>query len=158
MCIQGQNGVTNITDPNFRGLPKPLGFVSMLAQSDAEHGPMIIHKNKQGVRFMSAPQDLQSPTDRIANIASNGQPFDHETIRSVWEKAVRQPGFETFCLDHHGTSINMFEYSRRSLYGWVIAHIVPPGEGGSDDISNLRPLHWKHLETHSSTPHSPSKP
>ncbi len=91
------------------------------------------------------PNQHDDPNNmRIPNTTRSGEPFDHTTIRSVWEKARKQPGFETFSLDHRGTSISMFEYGRRSPYGWIIEHIVPYREGGTDDISNLRPLHWKH--------------
>ena len=93
------------------------------------------------------PQDeIQLPQTRIHNSARDGKPYNHETIRSVWEKANRQPGFETFSLDHRGTTINVFEYGKRSAYGWVIDRIVPIVNGGTDDISNLRPIHWKHFE------------
>ena len=28
-------------------------------------------------------------------------------------------------------------------YGWKIEHIKPVSKGGTDDINNLKPLHWK---------------
>jgi len=95
---------------------------------------------------MPRPDHIPSPPERILNASGDGRPFDHDTIRRVWEKAVRQPGFETFSIDHRGTSISLFEYGRRSTYGWVIEHIVAPVDGGSDELANLRPLHWKHLQ------------
>lgn len=33
--------------------------------------------------------------------------------------------------------------NRKSDYGWEIDHIVPVSHKGSDDLSNLRPLHWR---------------
>ena len=83
---------------------------------------------------------------RIINTTLTGTPFDHETIRLVWEKARKQPGFETFSLDVRGTTIGRFEYGRKSSYGWVIHRVIPQQEGGTDEITNLQPLHWKHLE------------
>jgi len=101
---------------------------------------------------MSPLDNIPSPRTRIPNSKLDGNPYDHDTIRSVWEKATRQPGFETFSLDHRGATINVFEYGQRSAYGWIIDHIVPLTQGGTDDVSNLRPLHWKHFDPNTDDP------
>ena len=36
---------------------------------------------------------------------------------------------------------------RTSDYGWEIDHTKPVSEGGSDDLSNLRPLQWENNAT-----------
>jgi hypothetical protein len=95
---------------------------------------------------------------RIENTTLNGAPFDHETIRRVWEKARKQPGFETFSLDARGTTIGRFEYGRKTSYGWVIHRVVPPKQGGTDEITNLQPLHWTHQAELPDPPSTPPAP
>ncbi len=69
--------------------------------------------------------------------------FDEQTIEAVWNKAKIQPGFTSFRSDVCGTDIQRSEYGKESKYGWEIDHINPGANGGTDDLSNLQPLHWE---------------
>lgn len=158
VTIQAAISVTYITHPNFRGLPERSEIASILQSVVKDTDEFTLNLLERPHSPMASLDDIQHPQTRIEIISLNGKPFDHETIRSVWEKAKRQPGFETFSLDHRGTTINIFEYGRRSAYGWVIQRIVPLTEGGTDHISNLRPLHWKHFEHTTTNPLSPDIP
>jgi 5-methylcytosine-specific restriction endonuclease McrA len=79
------------------------------------------------------------PTRRIA------MAFDKNTIEAVWRKA-RAPvpdKAHTWRKDQCGAWIARAQYGNRgSDYGWEIDHIKPQSQGGSDALSNLRPLHW----------------
>ncbi|MCI0562396.1 MAG: HNH endonuclease [Nitrososphaera sp.] len=71
----------------------------------------------------------------------------NEDVQRVWEKAQyidatnEQKGFRK---DECGAWIRRGAYGdRNSQYGWEVDHIKPKTNGGTDALSNLRPLHWQ---------------
>jgi hypothetical protein len=82
---------------------------------------------------------------RSFNQDANGQPFDHKIVEKVWHKARTSIGYppQAYRYDDCNHVICFKEYGLETEYGWEIDHIRPIAHGGSDDPSNLRPLHWK---------------
>lgn len=69
--------------------------------------------------------------------------FTGQQIQAVWEKGTVVTGDSgaDWRLDQCGAWMGRSWYGRRdSQYGWEIDHISP---GGSDQLSNLRPLQWE---------------
>lgn len=69
--------------------------------------------------------------------------WSDDTIQKVWEKGVKVSSNAPaeWRKDECGAWIKRDHYgNRKSQYGWEIDHISP---GGSDTISNLRPLQWE---------------
>ena len=75
-----------------------------------------------------------------------GSEFNDDTIWTVWSKgeifAGNDPVF--WRKDVCGAWIFRSHYNRTdSEYGWIIDYIKPLSDGGTDEISNLRPLQWE---------------
>lgn len=72
--------------------------------------------------------------------------MDENTKVRVWRKGAVIPGYDpaTWRRDEFGYAMSFQNYGdRTSAYGWEIDHVIPVSQGGSDDLGNLRPLHWR---------------
>jgi len=72
--------------------------------------------------------------------------FTDDTVQKVWEKGRIVAGNNPteWRKDQCGAWIGrQFYGDRNSQYGWEIDHINPVDSGGTDSLSNLRPLQWE---------------
>ncbi|MCA9308167.1 MAG: HNH endonuclease domain-containing protein [Patescibacteria group bacterium] len=66
--------------------------------------------------------------------------------QAVWEKGIIDPyqNPAIYRKDQCGAWMKRDCYGNRdSDFGWEIDHIVPQSRGGSNMVSNLRPLQWR---------------
>ena len=72
--------------------------------------------------------------------------LSEEIVEQVWQKAkiVANNNPDIFRQDYAGAWIRRDLYGQRNTkYGWEIDHCKPISKGGSNDLRNLYPLHWK---------------
>lgn len=71
--------------------------------------------------------------------------WTHEQKSAVWNKGTPVDGNDPniYRKDQCGAWMKWADHgNRNSQYGWEIDHITPKANGGSDALSNLRPLQW----------------
>lgn len=82
----------------------------------------------------------------LPNRKVSNEPFDDLTILAVWIKGTIVPGYDLneFRKDQCGAWIRFADYGNiNSDLGWEIDHEKPVAKGGTDELKNLQPLHWR---------------
>ncbi len=71
--------------------------------------------------------------------------FTPDKIQQIWEKGVAVDGYDPskWRKDFAGAWIKRDLYGNTQEYGWAVDHLRPRSAGGTDDIENLTPLHWR---------------
>lgn len=71
--------------------------------------------------------------------------FTETLIEQIWEKAYTIDGYDSsrWRQDFAGAWIQREKYGMQSVFGWEIDHVIPCSHGGSDELSNLNPIHWE---------------
>jgi hypothetical protein len=60
-----------------------------------------------------------------------------------WPEANFDLDMNEYRFDDFGAIIKKSEYGKMTSFGWTIDHIFPLSKGSSDNIVNLRLLHWE---------------
>lgn len=86
-------------------------------------------------------------TNSLRGLFSLGRSVNNALIiEAVWTKGRVIFGYDrnVWRQDDYGGYMRRSDYGNRdSEYGWEIDHIVTIANGGTDDLSNLRPLYWR---------------
>ena len=79
------------------------------------------------------------------NRINESSEYSDADLEKIWQKGKEICGADPnlwrndefdlpMCRDEYG--------NRNSEFGWEVDHILPVSMGGSDELTNLRPLNW----------------
>lgn len=74
---------------------------------------------------------------------------DHSLLEQIWKKAhkIKGQNSSVYRKDEFCMWIKYSEYGNHAdALGWEVDYVVPKSEGGTNDISNLKPIQWKNKE------------
>lgn len=68
-----------------------------------------------------------------------------DKLDKIWDKGgkIRRKDSNLYRKDSKGKTIYKPSYGKTSNMGWEVDHKRPRSKGGSDNIRNLVPKHWK---------------
>ncbi len=68
-----------------------------------------------------------------------------DKLDRIWEKGAKVRGkkADLYRKDSEGKIIYKPSYGKSSKMGWEVDHKKPRSKGGTDNIRNLVPKHWK---------------
>ena len=82
---------------------------------------------------------------RRPNTTTNGGLFSSAEVEAIWKKGHVHPRYDprVYRVDQCGALMKRSAYGVIGVYGWEIDHKRPVSRGGSDELGNLQPLHWR---------------